>query len=67
MSEAARQGDSRMVKMLLGGGSGTEGANLDGQTALMAAIKNGDLPIVQMLLDAGARVNVVRRSRTRRR
>ena len=59
LAEAVRQGDARMVKMLLGAGSGTEGANADGQTALLAAIKNGNLPIVQMLLDAGARVNVV--------
>src|SRR5688572_24328588 len=48
-----------MVKTLLSAGSGTEGANEDGQTALMVAIKNGDLPIFQMLLDAGAKVNVV--------
>ena len=64
-SSWSRQGDARMVKMLLGAGAGTEGANADGQTALMAAIKNGDLPIVQTLLDAGARVNVVERSRIR--
>ena len=42
-----------------GAGSGTEGANADGQTALMIAIKNGDLPVFQMLIDAGAKVNVV--------
>jgi ankyrin repeat protein len=59
LAEAAKQGDARMVKMLMDGGSGTEGANLDGQTALMIAIKNGDLPVFQMLLDAGAKVNVV--------
>ena len=59
LSEAAKQGDARMVKMLMDAGSGTEGANPDGQTALMFAIKNGDLPIFQMLIDAGAKVNVV--------
>ena len=59
LAEAARQGDTRMVKMLLDAGSGTEGANLDGQTALMIAIKNGDLPVFNMLIDAGAKVNVV--------
>jgi ankyrin repeat protein len=59
LAEAVKQGDARMVKMLLGAGSGTEGANEDGQTALMVAIKNGDLPIFQMLIDAGAKVNVV--------
>ena len=45
--------------MLLDAGSGPEGANEDGQTALMLAIKNGDLPLVQMLVNAGANVNVV--------
>ena len=59
LSEAAKQGDARMVKMLMDAGSGTEGANADGQTALMIAIKNGDLPVFQMLIDAGAKVNVV--------
>ena len=59
LAEAVKQGDARMVKTLLGAGSGTEGANADGQTALMVAIKNGDLPIFQMLIDAGAKVNVV--------
>jgi ankyrin repeat protein len=48
-----------MVKTLLAAGSGTEGANADGQTALMIAIKNGDLAIFNMLIDAGAKVNVV--------
>jgi ankyrin repeat protein len=61
LAEAVRQGDARMVKTLLGAGSGTEGANADGQTALMVAIKNGDLPIFQMLIDAGAKVNVAER------
>jgi ankyrin repeat protein len=59
LAEATKQGDARMVKMLMDAGSGTEGANADGQTALMLAIKNGDLPIFQMLIDAGAKVNVV--------
>jgi ankyrin repeat protein len=54
-----RQGDARIVKTLLGAGSGTEGANPDGQTALMVAIKNGELPVFQLLVDAGARVNVI--------
>ena len=48
-----------MVKMLLDAGSGPEGANEDGQSALMRAIKNGDLAIVQMLVNAGANVNAV--------
>ncbi len=36
-----------------------EGANLDGETALMLAIKTGEVPIVQMLIQAGANVNTV--------
>ena len=32
-----------MVKTLLAAGSGTEAADPDGQTALMVAIKNGEL------------------------
>ena len=34
-------------------------ANEDGQTALMLAIKTGELPIVEMLVKAGANVNTV--------
>jgi ankyrin repeat protein len=44
MAEAVKQGDARMVKMLMDGGSGVEAANADGQTALMIAIKNGRSP-----------------------
>jgi ankyrin repeat protein len=51
--------DARMVKMLLDAGSGPEGANDDGQSALMLAIKNGDLTLVQMLVSAGANVNSI--------
>src|SRR5205809_698650 len=57
-AEATNQGDARMVKTLLAAGSGTEGANADGQTALMMSIKNGDMAIFNMLIDAGAKVNV---------
>jgi ankyrin repeat protein len=59
LAEATKQGNARMVKTLLAAGSGTEGANADGQTALMIAIKNGDLPVFNLLIDAGARVNAV--------
>ena len=48
-----------MVKTLLDAGAGVEGANLDGESALMLAIKTGELPIVQMLINAGANVNTV--------
>ena len=59
LAEATKQGDARMVKTLRAAGSGTEGANADGQTALMIAIKIGDRPIFNMLIDGGAKVNVV--------
>src|ERR1051325_11938535 len=48
-----------MVKMLLDAGAGVEAANLDGETALMLAIKTGNLRTVQMLINAGANVNTV--------
>jgi ankyrin repeat protein len=48
-----------MVKMLLDAGAEPEGANSDGETALMLAVKIGELPIVEMLIKAGAKVNVV--------
>jgi ankyrin repeat protein len=59
LAEATKQGNARMVKTLLAAGSGTEGANADGQTALMIAIKNADLPVFNLLIDAGAKVNAV--------
>jgi ankyrin repeat protein len=48
-----------MVKTLLDAGAGVEAPNLDGESALMLAIKTGELPIVQMLINAGANVNTV--------
>ena len=36
-----------------------ESANPDGETALMVAIKTGEFPIVDMLIKAGANVNVI--------
>ena len=59
LAEAVKLADARMVKTLLDAGAGPESANLDGETALMVAIKTGDLPIVEMLIKAGANVNVV--------
>ena len=57
--EAAKLGDARMVKTLLDAGARPEGANQDGQTALMLAIKTGELPVVEMLIKAGANVNAM--------
>ena len=50
-----------MVKMLLDAGAEPEGANPDGQTALMLAIKTGETAVVEMLIKAGANVNTVER------
>src|SRR5262249_50391132 len=51
--------DVRMVKMLLDAGAEPEGANQDGQTALMLAIKTGEVAVVDMLIKAGANVNTI--------
>jgi ankyrin repeat protein len=48
-----------MVKMLLDAGAGVDRAAEDGQTALMLAIKAGELPIVEMLVKSGANVNAI--------
>ena len=40
-----------------------EGRNTDGQTALMLAIKTGEMAVVSMLIEAGADVNVSERFR----
>jgi ankyrin repeat protein len=45
LAEAVKVTDARMVKALLDAGAGVEGANLEGESALMLAIKSGDLPI----------------------
>src|SRR5438132_1510075 len=48
-----------MVKMLLDAGAEPERANPDGQTALMLAIKTGEVAVVDMLIKAGANVNTI--------
>lgn len=62
LAEAVIVTDARMVKTLLDAGSGPEGANQDGETALMLAIKSRALPIVQMLIQAGANVNTAEKT-----
>ena len=47
------------MKTLLDAGAEPESANQDGETALMLAIKTGELPVVEMLVKAGANVNAV--------
>ncbi len=46
-----------MVKTLLDAGARPDAPNQDGETALMLAIKTGELPVVEMLIKAGANVN----------
>ncbi len=43
IAQAAELADARMVKMLLDAGAEPEGANPDGQTALMLAIRTGEM------------------------
>jgi hypothetical protein len=57
ITEAARQSDARLMKMLLDAGAKADSRNPDGETALMMAISGGDLSVVQMLVGAGANVN----------
>jgi uncharacterized protein len=54
-----RADENGMVRMLLDAGAGVDRADENGQTALMLAIKAGELPIVEMLVKAGANVNAV--------
>jgi ankyrin repeat protein len=46
-----------MVRTLLDAGAKPDTPNQDGETALMLAIKTGELPVVEMLVKAGANVN----------
>src|SRR5262249_20577977 len=59
IAEAAELGDVRMVKMLLDAGAEPEGANPDGQTALMLAVKTGETAVADLLIKAGAKVNTI--------
>ncbi len=57
LTEAARLNDDRLVKMLLDAGAKVDSANPDDESALMLAIKNGNLPMAETLVKAGASVN----------
>jgi ankyrin repeat protein len=57
LTEAARLNDDRLVKMLLDAGAKVDSANPDDETALMLAIKNGNLQMTEELMKAGANVN----------
>ena len=53
IAQAAELADARMVKMLLDAGAEPEGANPDGQTALMLAIRTGGALTTAPTLGAG--------------
>ena len=60
LAEAAKLADARMVQDAAGRRrADPTGANQDGETALMLAIKTGELPVVEMLIKAGANVNTI--------
>jgi uncharacterized protein len=57
LTEAARLNDDMLVKMLLRADAKVDSANPDDESALMLAVKNGNLPMVETLVNAGANVN----------
>jgi ankyrin repeat protein len=57
LTEAARLNDDMLVKMLLDAGAKVDSANPDDESALMLAIKNGNLQMAETLVKAGANVN----------
>jgi len=59
---AAFNGDAARVEKYLSNGGNTEALDSAGYTALHYAARNGHLTVVQLLLDAGARVNAQTRS-----
>lgn len=54
---AAQNGHIDMVSLLLDNGADIRYCNKDGQTALTAAIKINNLPLVELLIKKGAKVN----------
>ncbi len=61
VAEAAKAKDAAAVKALLKSGADVNAAQGDGMTALHWAATNGDAPLVQMLLSAGANVRATTR------
>src|SRR5437773_2138663 len=54
---AARSGDTPALTRALASGASPNARNRLGETVLLVAIKKGDLPMAQVMLDAGADVN----------
>ena len=57
MSLAAEVGHTEMLKVLLEAGANVESPNADGQTALLAVARTGNVAAAQLLLDNGAKVD----------
>jgi ankyrin repeat protein len=57
MSLAAEVGNTDMLKVLLEAGANADSPNADGQTALMAVARTGNVAAAQLLLDHGATVD----------
>jgi ankyrin repeat protein len=57
MSEAAVVGDAELIALLLDAGADVESPNPEGQTALMAVARTGEVAAARALIDAGADVN----------
>ncbi len=53
LTEAARLNDDMLVKMLLNADAKVDSANPDDESALMLAVKNGNLPMVETLVECG--------------
>ena len=52
MSLAAEVGNTEMLKVLLEAGANADSPNADGQTALLAVARTGNVEAAQLLLDA---------------
>jgi ankyrin repeat protein len=59
--EAANEGNTDMIRRLLGKGADVNAKNKDGWTALMCAVDRGHLDVARVLTNVGADVNIKHR------